>query len=48
MAQSATSQIPTQSAGTMQKNLSDDRTPDDYSFGKPRIGVYGGVKLSLR
>jgi hypothetical protein len=22
--------------------------PDDYSFGKPGIGVYGGIKLSLQ
>jgi outer membrane cobalamin receptor len=30
------------------ENLSNDRTPDDYAFGKPGIGIYGGIRLSLR
>lgn len=29
------------------ENLSDDRTPDDYRFGKPGAAVYGGVKLAF-
>lgn len=29
------------------ENLSDDRTPDDFSFGKPGAAVYGGVRLAF-